>query len=641
VIKKSLRILTCGILSVSIVTLSAASVAQTVSTDLNRNLPYGSPLGNNGQNSDQMQQQQVRPNNGIVDPIAGTDAKIEPTQIYGSDRPTLDARYGDEAVNPRFKLPPPPNEFEKYVENAIGRKLPRFGADLLLPSNRDYAVPATATVPPDYVLNVGDIVSISLTGSTEGSVDKEINTDGRIFLPKVGEIMLAGVRYGDLKDRISQAVGRQYRGYTVTVGIRQLRGVRVYVAGFANNPGAYSVNSLSTMVNAVLAAGGPAAGGSFRSVKLYRQGQLISDFDLYKLIRGGDRSGDAVLQNEDVLVIPPVGEEVAITGSVNAEAIYESKPGETIQTMLSYAGGFNNLADTTRIMLYRLSDLNRIGSQEIARTDTSILPVKGGDLLQILSEGSLQKSVSRQSVLVRVEGEVNQPGNYYVPANTSLGEVMAKAGGITSRGFVYGTRVERSSVRRQQREGFREAVQQLEITLAAAPLTSGQALDAAERASQLAGARAVLERLRDAEPDGRVVLDLAPTATTLPSDLILENNDRILVPPRATTVGVFGAVYRPASFLLGDAKPARVRDYIERAGGSIRAADKGGIFVIRANGAVLSRRNGALSARVLPGDVIFVPVKTQSTSIWARIAQITTIISQVGFTAAALSVLNK
>ena len=351
-----------GVSAALILTLSSSSVAQFASPDADRYMPYGSPIGSAGQNSSQMQQQQpTRQSNEVVNPLGGLSTdKIEPVQIYGSDRPTPPGSI-DATINPRLKPPPPPNEFERYVENALGRKLPRFGADLLLPSNRDYAVPATATVPPDYILNVGDIVTISLTGSTEGSVDKEIDTNGRIFLPKVGSIQLAGVRYGDLKDRIAEAVGRQYRGYTVTVGIRQLRGIRVYVTGFANNPGAYTINSLSTMANAVLAAGGPAAGGSFRSIKLYRQGELVSDFDLYDLIRKGDRTSDAVLQNEDILVVPPVGEQVAITGSVNAEAIYEAKPGETIQTMLSYAGGTNDLADNSRVMLYRLSDLDRIG----------------------------------------------------------------------------------------------------------------------------------------------------------------------------------------------------------------------------------------------------------------------------------------
>jgi protein involved in polysaccharide export with SLBB domain len=629
----------CGVSAMVMVALPTVAAAQTISPNMDRGTPYGSPLnggvGVQGGDSDSMQQRSAA---GYVDPTGGTSS-MQPAQIYGSDRPTLNGIGVDASATPRVKPPAAPNEFERYVENALGRALPRFGADLLLPSNRDFAVPATATVPPDYLLNVGDIVSISLTGSTEGSVDKQIDTDGKIFLPKVGKIMLAGVRYADLKDRVATAIGRQYRGYDVTVGIRQLRGIRVYVTGFANNPGAYTVNSLSTMVNAVLAAGGPASGGSFRSVRLYRKGQLVSDFDLYDLIRKGDRTHDTVLQNEDTLVIPPIGEQVAITGSVNQEAIYEIKPGETLRSVMDYAGGANDVADRSRVILYRLSDLAK-GGEQIAAADTARIPAQGGDLLQVLSEGTLQRSITRQSVVVRIEGEVNKPGNYYVPANTTLGEVMAQAGGITPRGYVYGTRLERSSVRQQQRAAFAEAVQQFEVTLAAAPLTAGQALDADTRTSQIAGARAVLDRLRDTQPDGRIVLDLAPSATSLPDDLVLENNDHIVIPQRATTVGVFGAVYRPASFLFRDSNPLRVKDYVQQAGGPIRAADKGNIFVVRANGSVLSKRNGALSARVLPGDVIFVPVKTQSTSVWARIQQLTTIIGQIGFSAAALSVLD-
>lgn len=613
------------------------------------NLPMGSPLDPTNQTTQRGQTDQdatgarsssSTPPSAYVDPT-GNAQTIQPTQITNDGVSALPADDSNKSVNPRLKPPPKPNEFERYVESAIGRKLQRFGAELLLPDNRDYALPATATVPPGYVLNVGDTILISLAGSTEGSIERQIDTDGKIFLPHVGSVMLAGVRYADLKERISAAIGRQYRGYEVTVGVRQLRGIRVYVTGFANNPGAYSVNSLSTLVNAVLAAGGPSSGGSFRSVRLYRHGELVTDFDLYDLVRRGDRSNDQVLQNEDVLFIAPLGKQVAITGSVNEEAIYEAKPGETIQDMLRIAGGPNELADETRVMLYRSSDLSSSGARQISAAEIASQPIKGGDLLQVLSEGTLQRPLAGQSVLVRIEGEVNKPGNYYVPANSSLADIVDRAGGATGRAFVYGTRLERSSVRVQQREAFREAIQQLEMSLAAAPLTAGQTLDAGERANQLAGARAVLERLRQAEPDGRVVLDIAPEASTVPNDLLMENNDRVVIPPRATTVGVFGAVYRPASFYLhGQTQPMKVSEYLDRAGGPMRSADKGSIFVVRANGSVLSRHNGAMQARALPGDVIFVPVKTQSTSIWSRIREISTIIFQIGVSAAALAAIK-
>lgn len=600
--------------------------AQMLPNTSSASTPSGSPV--NRESQDNSDNNESRPSSAGD---AVSNFRIEPVAVQGSDTPL---KTGESTTVARAKAPPPPNEFEKFVQFHTGKKLVRFGTDLLVPDARDYAKPATATVPPDYLLNVGDVVIIAMTGAIEGSVDKEIDTNGRIFLPRVGPVQLAGVRYGDLKAVIGNAIGTQYRGYTVNVGIRALRGIRVYVTGFANNPGAYTLTSLSTLANAVFAAGGPSAGGSFRSVKLLRNGEVVRDYDLYQLLLDGNRRRDAVLQNEDVLRIEPVGPEVAITGSVNNEAIYETKPGETIEQLLTYAGGPSNLADTTRVMLYRVTDKDPPGVQQIARAEAASMPVQGGDILQLLSEGSLLQSIARQNVLVRVEGEVERPGNYYLPANSPIDAVMARAGGITPRAFVFGTRFERTSVRLQQRDSYREAIDQLELSLAAAPLTGG-GLGASDRGAQIAAAREVLEKMKQTEPDGRVVLDLAPTATALPGDFVLENNDRIVIPPRPTTVGVFGAVYRPASFVLDTGRPMTIESYLKRAGGPLKSAARGQIFVVRANGAVLAKENGALKAKALPGDVVFVPVKTQSSSIWTKIRELSTILFQVGLSAAA------
>lgn len=586
-----------------------------------------------------------------IDPSGGAQP-IQPVTIGSSNRIVVDSselptdRGGNATV---FNLaaaraapaPATPGEFETYVERAVGRRLPRFGANLLLPASRDFAIPASATVPPGYVLNVGDIVSVQLQGSIEGDVERQIDPDGNIFLPRVGSIHVAGVRYADLRQRIQAAVGRQFRNFQVSISVRQLRGVRVYVTGFANNPGAYTVNSLSTLVNAVLAAGGPSSGGSFRSVKLYRGGRQVSDFDIYDLLRRGDRSRDAVLQNEDVLFIPPVGDQVAVVGSVNEEAIYELKPGETLANVIGVAGGANNLADRSRVILYRLSALDTVGGQQIAAAAMTSARAQGGDIVQVLSQGTLQHPIERQAVLVRIEGEVGKPGNYFVPPDTPLGEVMARAGGLTRRAYAFGTQLIRQSVRAQQRASFLEAVDQLEVSLAAAPLTSSGIANADERAAQLASARAVLDRLRRAEPDGRVVLSLPPEASALPANVILENNDRIVVPLRATTVGVFGAVYRPASFLIEDGRTLRIEDYVTRAGGPLRAGDRGQIFVVHANGEVLPKHRGALKARALPGDVVFVPVRTSSNSLFAKIRDFAAVVFQFGLSAFAVSAISR
>jgi len=588
--------------------------------------------------------------------------RIEPVNVNSSDSDSTDrnsddssssdsqngsqnsrnTRSGNTAVNEAtLKRPAPPSEYELFIQRTVGKKLPRFGADLLMQSARDFAVPSTSAVPSTYVLNPGDQIFIGLSGSLDGTVDAKIDTDGLIFLPKVGPVRLAGVTYGSLKSVLTRAIGTQYRDFRVAVAITKLRGIRVYVTGFANNPGAYSVTSLSTMVNAVFAAGGPSSGGSFRKIQLYRNGELISDFDLYDLIRKGDKSKDAILQNEDVLYIPPVGPQIALTGSVNAEAIYEARPGERLSTVLGFAGGPATLADSSRVILYTIENRDKLGGVEIARSEFGTTPISAGDIVQVLSSGSLAQPLERQSVIVRIEGEVNRPGNYYVRPNSSLDEVMTLAGGLTPRAFVYGTNFQRVSVRLQQQESFNEAVQQFEISLAAAPILKDSALDVTTGAAQIASSRAVLDRLKKAEPDGRVVLDISPLSSSLPSNLILENNDRIFVPFRPTTVGVFGAVYRPASFLIADGKTKTVEKYLEMAGGPMRAGDKGQLFVVRANGAVISKQNGALGAHVLPGDVIFVPVKTQNTSFWAKLQQISTIVFQFGLSAAAFYAVTK
>jgi len=629
----------------ALVCFMAVMVATPIAAQrLDSSVPLGSPLRSSSSSEQDSQERDSRSTIPVLDPTGG-GSPVSREVIVDTERNLLNidrsVAGASSLAETRIKPPAEPGEFERYVERVLGRRLPRFGTELIVPSSRDFSLPTTAAVPPDYILNVGDVISIYMTGSVEGSVEREIDNDGKIFLPKVGAIQLAGVRYADLKDRIAEAIGRQYRGYDVSVSIRRLRGIRVYVTGFANNPGAFTVSSLSTMANAVFAAGGPSSGGSFRSVKLYRHGQEVSDFDLYQLIRGGNRLNDVVLQNEDVLFIPPAGPQVAVIGSVNDEAIYEARPGETLDDILRYAGGANSLGDPNRVILYRNSDQQRVGPQELDRASAATVQVSGGDILQLLSKGTLIQPTDRQSVLVRIEGEVNRPGNYYVPPNTPLNQVMAMAGGLTSRAFPYGTRFTRQSVRIQQQDSYKEAISQLELTLAAAPLTADTSQSPGDRAAALAGARAVLEKLKTAKPDGRVVLDIAPNANVLPGTVLLENNDSIYVPPMSTTVGVFGAVYRPASFNIGDERPLRVKDYIERAGGTLRSADRGGIFVVRANGDVISKKRGALDDRVLPGDVIFVPVKTQSGGFWTKFKDITTTLFQLGLSAATITAVTK
>jgi len=538
-----------------------------------------------------------------------------------------------------FQRPPPPlSEFEVFVKQTLGQALPRFGASLVLTRALGFATAPTATVPPDYTLNPGDELLISVTGSVEAKLRLEIDNEGRIFVPRIGSINVAGIRYGDLADALSRRFAEQFKQAKVSVVIGRLHGLTIYVTGFAMSPGAYTVSSLSTMIDAVLAAGGPSAGGSFRSIQLRRAGRLIADLDLYDLLLNGDKSHDAVLQNDDVLNIAPAGPEVAVSGSVNNPAIFEAKRGETLGDMIRYAGGLDSLADDKRLVVVRLGDLDATGSRQITFDQARGFPAERGSIVRILSLATIARPQERQAILATIEGEIDHPGRYYLAPGATVADLLAQSGGLTSGAFVFGVQIQRETIRQQQQASFDKAIDNLELAAAAAPISS-LTVGAATATARGQAALAIIARLRDRKPDGRLVLALAPDAVTLPGQLGLENNDRIFVPPRPKTVGVFGAVYQTGSFLYAPA--TRIGDYLKLAGGPQKFADRGDIFVVRANGAVLSSHqvHGLGSKPALPGDVIFVPVRT-SPNAFDKLVEIASLVYEFGIGALTLKALG-
>lgn len=515
----------------------------------------------------------------------------------------------------------PPSEFETYVSTLAGQPLRRFGAELLIPSSRDFTAPPTTAIPPDYRINPGDELLLGITGSVQASgLRLVVDSEGRIFVPRVGAIAVGGVRYGDLHGVIERQVSRQYRGFNLEVAVGRQHGITVYVTGFAARPGSYTASSLSTLVNAVLAAGGPAAGGSFRSIQLRRGGKLVSDFDLYDLLLKGDKRGDAVLQNGDVIYIAPAGEEVAVIGSVNRQAIFELAPDETLTDAILYAGGVNTVADNSRLMVLNGMSGADAGWREVSANDAGATKARRGDVVRVLSQVGIARPLRQQPVLVTLSGEVARPGRYYVQPGTAMADVVAEAGGLTREAFPYASVITRESVKHQQRLSYDRAIDDVELLLAAQPVTSVNRAQLAQPGN-IALIRNIVDQLRRREPDGRLVFDLPVDAAALPSDLILENNDIVHVPARPVTVGVFGAVPSPASFAYRDG--AMVEDFVKSAGGIQKIGDKSEIFVVRANGTVLAGGKRALRAPALPGDLVYVPIDADRGEFWARLRDIT------------------
>ena len=533
-----------------------------------------------------------------------------------------------------------PSEFETFASEVADKPVRRFGANLLVPAARDFTAPPTTTVPQDYRINPGDRLLIGLTGSAQAdNLSVTVDSDGRIFVPRVGSVQVGGVRYGDLQSTISAQVARQYRNFRLSVSVDRLHGITVYVTGFALTPGSYTVSSLSTLVNAVLAAGGPAAGGSFRSIQLRRGGRLISDFDLYDFLLKGDKSADSLLQNGDVIYIAPVGAQVAAIGSVNNEAVFEARPNDTLTDILLYAGGVNTAGDTSRLLALDPLDL-QAGWQQLTPAQAKGQIAKRAQVIRVLSDLGIARPLASQGVLVTLSGEIVRPGRYFVPAGTPLSTVLAQAGGLARDAYAFGAELTRETLRQQQRTSYDRAVRDVEYLLSATPLTS--TLSTSSDIERLAQLRGVVDQLRERRPNGRLVLGIAPQATVLPDNLVLQNNDVLFVPSRPISVGVFGSVPSPASFQFR--LNSTIGDYVMQAGGVQKIGDRGQIFVVRANGATLAARHGFLHGGILgepalPGDLIYVPINPARGEFWRKLSALTSgLLGNLASTAAAVAI---
>lgn len=559
----------------------------------------------------------------------------------------------DNFIEARLRNVPPvkaqaPSEFETYVSELAGIPIQRLGSDLMLPARGMTAVEANRQVPPDYVVGLGDEIQLTLWGSVDADLRLTVDRSGRIVIPRVGPVVVAGIRQADLNDLLTRRVGQVFKNFQLSATLGRLRSIRYYVTGFVARPGAYSVSSLATVMTGLAQAGGPSAAGSFRNIELRRNGQVVGHFDLYDLLVRGDKKGDLPLQADDVLHVGPVGPQIALIGSVNRPAVVELKGTETVNDAIAFVGGLSTVADTRRISIERLSDRNDRRVVELALPQDGTQRVSNGDVLRAFNGVTAMLPQAKQYKRIRVEGEVARPGDYVLPPTSTLLDAVQAAGGLTPQAYLFGTDLSRETVRKLQEVQYDRALRDLETDFTRN--TSTQRVSGAEDAAALAqkqsGTTRLIERLRAVRPTGRVVLDLTDSSRDLPA-LPVEEGDRLYIPARPNTVGVFGSVFNGGSYLLKSGNS--IEDIVKLAGGPTRGADAGSMFVLRANGSVVSARqsssgwiggNSLPSLAALPGDTVFVPEELNKTTFMQDAKDWTQILYQFGLGAAALKTIK-
>lgn len=309
---------------------------------------------------------------------------------------------------PVAPLPPEPDlEFQEFVASSLGTKLPIFGQTLFENVPSTFAPLDRVQVPSDYVIGPDDQLLIRTWGQVDINWLAIVDRGGSIYIPQIGSLNVAGLKYAELHDYLQAQIGRIFKNFQLSVSMGQLRSIQVFVVGQIRRPGAYTISSLSSLVDALFASSGPSKRGSMRRIQLRRDGKIVTTFDLYDLIVNGDKSKDAKLMSGDVIYVPPVGPLVALAGSVNTPAIYELKEHATLGEAVGYAGGLTNTAAGEHAIVERIDDHHVRRAEEFPLNQEGLgRELHDGDVVRFLRISSKFENA------VTLRGNIAVPGRY-------------------------------------------------------------------------------------------------------------------------------------------------------------------------------------------------------------------------------------
>lgn len=324
----------------------------------------------------------------------------------------------------------PPTDFQRFVSSSVGQVLSIFGANLFSDVPTTFAPVDRVPVAANYTIGPGDELLLRVWGQVNLDLSLTVDRAGCIFIPQAGNISVAGLEFRQLPSYLKSQLGRVFRNFDLAVNMGQLRSIQIFVMGQARRPGAYTVSSLSTLVNALFASGGPSAQGSMRRIQLRRGADVQTEFDLYALLLEGDKSKDARLLPGDVVYIPPVGSQVAIAGSVNTPAVYELRREQTVGELIQMAGGLSAVADVGHATIERIKQRTARETIEL-RLDLAGMkaPLLEGDVLKVFT------ITPKFEDTVTLRGNVADPGRFPWHSGMRLRDVIPDKKSLITRDY--------------------------------------------------------------------------------------------------------------------------------------------------------------------------------------------------------------
>ncbi len=324
------------------------------------------------------------------------------------------------------------------VLQGIKSRLKQFGYDFFDAHAGGFTSLQDVPVGPDYVIGPQDSLAVHIWNVPDQNFNRSyiapVERDGMVVIPQVGAIPVGGQTFSQAERTIHARLSMLLKRFELHVSMARIRTMKVYVVGEVARPGAYELSALATASNAIYAACGPSRSGSLRQVRIMRDGKTVGQLDLYEFLLQGDRRQDNRLQAGDVVLVPPLGPVVAISGSVKRPAIYELKPGTRLTELLTLAGGLTPLSDRQRCHLFRqdpalkernMIDVDLVRALASQGQEKSRLGVEGGDPL--LMDGDYIRIATLPTQVVNVVslvGAVKSPGPYEFRAGMHVKDIL-------------------------------------------------------------------------------------------------------------------------------------------------------------------------------------------------------------------------
>lgn len=359
-----------------------------------------------------------------------------PQSIQSIQTDTMD--YTTELKDNQSQLAP-----EVKAETPTDDGLSYFGYNIF--NNNPYANQQAliGNIDPGYLIGPGDELRVYLWGEAEFQFEGQVDINGNLFIPNVGQVFVAGTSYQSLNERMKEYLSKFYSGLKkdppkifLDVSLTKLRPIRIVVMGESKNPGSRMINSFATTLNSLYASGGIQTTGSLREIKVFRNNRFISSVDLYDYLVKGSLSEDVRLMNNDVIFIPTRMNTIKLRGEVNKPAIFELKENEGLFDLIGFAGGLKPTAYTETVTIKRIRSVN----SRIPRStfDREIISISYDSLLshginfrlQDGDEISFGEVLDKFDNMVTIDGSVFRPGDYELNGELKIHDLINYAGGL-------------------------------------------------------------------------------------------------------------------------------------------------------------------------------------------------------------------